>query len=81
MTKQQFSQAYQIARSNEKIDPGQEPIDVFWGFALKDFVPVYVTLKQVARLIRWQAICMDGSIDSDNLQEIAFFGKKKFLII
>jgi hypothetical protein len=81
MTKQEFSQAFQIAKSNEKIDPGQEPIDLFDGFGFKDFAPVYVTLKQVARLIRWQAICMDGSIDSENLQEIANIGRKKFFII
>jgi hypothetical protein len=81
MTKTEFSKALKIAKSNEEIDPKQEPIDVFDGFALKGFVPVYVTLKQVARLIRWQAICMDGSIDSDNLQEVASFGRRRFLIV
>ena len=77
----ELSKAYEIGRSDEPIDPKKEPIDVFDGFALNDFRPVHVTLKQVARLIRWQAIRWDGSLDSENFQEIADFGRKRFLII
>ena len=81
MTKKEFSEAYSIAMSNEKIDVLQHPIDVFDGFGLKDFVPVYVTLRQVARLIRYQAVYLNGGIDTEKLQEVANFGRKMFKII
>lgn len=81
MTKHQFSEANTLARSNATINPEQEPIDIFDGFALPDYAPVYVTIKQIARLIRYQAIYMNGGIDSDNLQEIANCGRRKFMVI
>ena len=81
MTKKEFSQAYKIAMSDESIDPVKEPMDIFDGFGLMDFKPVYVTLKQVARLIRYQAVYLNGGIDTEALQDVAVCGKKKFLII
>ena len=79
MNKNELSQAFDLARS--KADLSQENIDIFDGFGLDEFKSVYVTIGQVARLIRWQCGCFDGSWDSHNLQEIAFFGRKRFTII
>ena len=81
MTKKELSQAYALAISDTVISPEEASIDVFDGFGLKDFDKVYVTIKQIARLIRWQAICFDGSIDSDAMQEIGYCGRKSFLVI
>jgi len=81
MTKKEFSDAYTIAMSNEKIDMLAEPIDVFDGFGLENFIPVYVTLRQVARLIRYQAVYLNGGIDTEKLQEVANCGRKLFKII
>lgn len=84
MLKAEFSQAYKIA-DNEKIELNNDnaPIDIFDGFGLKDFQPVYVTIEQVARLIRWQCSYVYGAtgFDSENLNEIGHFGRKRFLII
>lgn len=84
MLKKEFSEAFEIA-SNQKIELDNEnaPIDIFDGFGLKDFQPVYVTIKQVARLIRWQCSYIYGAsgFDAENLNEIGHYGKKRFLII
>lgn len=80
MTKQELSQAYDIAITNAA-DLHDFDIGVFDGFGLPDFKPVYVRIEQVARLIRWQCQYMDGTWDSENLQDIATVGKTKFLII
>ena len=79
MNKNELSQAFDLARS--KADLSQEDDSVFMGFGLPDFKPVYVTIGQVARLIRWQCGQFNGGWDSHNLQQIAFFGRKRFTII
>jgi len=78
MTKAQLSKAVRIAKSDVEI---KEDIDIFHGFGCDDFKAVYVTIEQVARLIRWQCGCMDGTWDSDNLQEIAHYGQRRFHVL
>ncbi|MFA7219020.1 MAG: hypothetical protein WC119_00645 [Synergistaceae bacterium] len=81
MKKSELSKALEIAKSDIKLDEQNASLVPFDGFGLKDFEPVYVTLNQIARLIRWQCICLDGSIDNDNFQDIAYAGKRKFMVI
>lgn len=86
MNAKQLSMAMEIAQDktfktiNEN---GVHLVDtsIFDGFGLPDFEPVYCTLEQVAALIRWQCFRMNGSIDGDNLAEIAHAGKKRFIVV
>ena len=81
MTKQEFSESYQIARSSA--DLKHADTNIFDGFGLPDYhYPVYVTREQVAKLIRWQCQYIFGDgWDSDNLQEIANIGRTRFQIV
>ena len=78
MNIQDYSEALAIAQS--KADLTNEDIDIFFGFGLKDFLPVTVTVRQVARLMRWQAGMGDGSWSASELNSIADFGRKRFII-
>jgi len=80
MTLKQQRLAFQIA-DNLDIDLTDVDIDIFWGCGLSDFKPVYVSLKQVAKHMRWQALQMNGEWDSHELNETNLIGKHKFLIL
>ena len=80
MTFKQQQAAFQIA-NNFDMDLSDVDVDIFWGCGLNDFKPVYVTLKQVARHMRWQALQMNGEWDSNELNEVNLIGKRKFLIL
>lgn len=79
MTKKEFKQAFSVAQSNE--DLSSEPLEHFYGFGLKDFKPVCATIRQVARLMRYQAQYMDGTWDMNELTAIQEYGRRKFQII
>ena len=78
MNRAQFKKAIDLAMS--KAELSLVDFDVFFGFGLDDFKPVYCTIEQVARLIRWQALYLDGGIDQEALDEIAAAGRSKFII-
>lgn len=79
MTKNELTQALKIAKSDTNLDPDTS---IFMGFGLKEFKPVYVTLELVAMLIRYQCFYIFGDgIDSEALNEIAVFGRKRFMIV
>lgn len=80
MNKAEMTQALAIAKDNT-IDLLNEDISLFDGYGLSDFVPVHVTLRQVARIIRWQAQCLDGTWDANEINQIANKGRKRFMII
>jgi len=79
MTKQQFSQALEIAKSDRSL--AHIDNSVIFGYGLRDFRPVHVTLEMVAKEIRWHAFTLNGTIDSTALNEVAIFGRRSFLII
>ena len=86
MTANQLSQAMKIAQDKNFhfIDEnGKHLVDtsIFDGFGLYGFQPIVCTLEQLAALIRWQCFCMNGSIDSHNLNEIMTCGRHKFTVI
>jgi len=78
MTKSELSQAVNKALSNENL--GEVP-NVVDGYGLPDFKPVHITLNNLAALVRWQCVQLNGSLDSTALNELAQIGKKKFLIL
>ena len=79
MNKPELTKAFDLAKSDE--DLSTEDIDLFCGFGLSEFDPIYCTIRQVARIIRYQCQYMNGGWDMDNFQEIANFGRKLFMII
>jgi hypothetical protein len=79
MLKQEFSEALKIAESHE--DLSKEEIHHFDGFALDGFGTVACTIRQLARLIRWQCFYFSGGIDADALNEIVHYGRKRFYLL
>jgi hypothetical protein len=79
MKKAQLDKALRLAQSNA--DLSAHDINVFDGFGLPTFAPVIVTLPQVARLIRWQAVYLNGGVDNAALAEVADAGRRKFTVI
>ena len=81
MTKKELAKALEIAKSDRELE-SKVATNMFLGFGLKDFEPVYCTLEQVAWLIRYQCFYIfGGGMDMDELNYIARHGKRKFLII
>ena len=81
MTTQEFKTAAHIALQTEE-DLAGYATSIFSGFGLKDFKPVFCTIKQLAWLIRYQAAYMFGTgHDDEALQEIVSLGRKRFQII
>jgi hypothetical protein len=80
MTTIQFKTALRMAVDNS-VDLSTEELNHFDGFGLQDFRPVYCTIQQIARLIRWQAIQFNGEVNQETLTEVARFGKKRFMVM
>lgn len=57
MNAAEYKAAFAIA-DDTSIDLSGEDISIFDGYGLPDFKPVVATLRQVARLMRWQALYM-----------------------
>lgn len=74
MNKTQLSAALELALSKDQLD--REDTDMFLGFALLAFKPIYCTIRQLAALVRWQAVNFNGTIDQAALNEIAYWGSK-----
>ena len=75
MTKQEFKQSLELAKS-----PHSEDLTPFFGYGFRDFTPVWVTLSQVATLLRWQALFFDGTWDNEEINNI-WNARRKFNII
>ncbi len=80
MTKTQFAQCATVAR-NLEIDLSTEDLTPFDGCGLSGFKPIFVTVKQVARFIRWQSLCFNGEVDSKELQDCAEIARRSFTLI
>jgi hypothetical protein len=79
MTKDEFSKAVEIAKSDA--DLSADVTGLFDGCGLPGFEPVHVTLRNVAELIRWQALQLNGQFDAEALNEVANIGRKRFIIV
>jgi len=81
MTKEQFSQAWKIAK-NKDIDLENIDDSILFGCGLSDFAPVYTTIETVAKLLRWQCLFIFGDgFDTQELNRMATIARKKFQII
>ena len=87
MTAAEFKKAFLIA-DDETVENliSTEDISIFDGFGLSDFTPTVATLRQVAALMRWQALFFmrpkNGSKwDTDALNEIREACRKKVTVL
>ena len=66
MTKPELAKAFDIAKSDKEL---VDNLHLFNGFGLKDFQPVYCTLDDVAKIIRYQCQQMNGGWDMEAFQD------------
>lgn len=78
MTKDQFSAALAIAKS--KVDLSNVDDTILDGCGLPDFKPVTVSLEACAKCIRWHAFCLNGQIDSEALNDMRNWSRKRWLV-
>jgi hypothetical protein len=88
MNRKQFAAALALAESQAELPSmlGPDALLMFDGFALADFSPVTVTVRDVAALIRYQAgyIMRKAGTprwDADALAEIESAGRTKFNVV
>jgi hypothetical protein len=65
MLASEFEIAWQLARSEADLANWVGYDDVLFGYGLSNFEPVEVPIQAVARMLRWQCINLDGSIDPE----------------
>ena len=75
----EFAEAFEIAKSDEDLSAIDDT--PLYGCALRNFKPVHTTLRAVAKLIRWQALKLNGDWDMTEIDDLANIGRTKFLII
>ena len=80
MTRKELERALELAKIGER-EYNWTTLAVFDGFGLPDFEPIQTTLWAVSRIIRYQCLCFDGTLEAVALNELATFGRKRFLII
>ncbi len=80
MTTTEIKLATAIAQ-DKSIDLSKENDDVLFGIALPDFKTVSVSIRVVAKQMRWQCQCMDGSWDYKEFNEDLPHWKAKVRII
>ena len=78
MTREQFSTALAIARSNQNLEAFDDII--LHGCGLPDFKPVTVVIEVAAKLLRWQCVTLCGGIDNDELNNMRQIFRTKVLI-
>ena len=74
-----LDRALAIARSDRLLNVAD--LSIFDGFGLPDFRPVTCTVEALAILIRWQSVQLNGEINAAALQEIATYGRHRFLVL
>ncbi len=79
MTRDEFRRAFELAGS--ETDLSKFDLSQFDGFGLPVFQPATVTVGQVARLLRWQALRFDGSWDMEAAHEVLECGRRRFVVV
>jgi len=79
MNKVEFARAFEIAKIDCKLP--MVDFDKFAGFAFKEFEPIYVTIKEIASMIRYHVLQLDGEWNGKALNEIGIAGRRKFKVI
>ena len=80
MNASQIRQAVAIAKDSN-IDLSTANDAVLFGCACSDFKPVYVDLNTVAKLMRWQYLCFDGSWDHKLFNDELWAYRKNIKIV
>lgn len=78
MTKQQFDKAVALATS--EVDLSHADDTILHGCGLPEFRPVTCTLEAAARFIRWHCVCLNGTTDSEALNEMRNISRKRWLV-
>lgn len=79
MKASEFALAARIARSSQDLSTVDD--SPLWGCGLPGFVPVFVTVEQVAKFVRYQTVQFNGGIDAEAMAECAKIARKAFLIV
>jgi len=80
VTKEKRQKIMALANDNS-IDWLAVDYSILIGCGLPDFGKKYCTIKQVAALLRWQALQLNGEWDSEELDSIFKIAQKKFLVL
>jgi len=78
MTREQFSAALEIARSDRNLEAFDDII--LHGCGLPDFKTVTVVIEVAAVMLRWQCITLAGGIDNEELENMRNIFRTKVLI-
>lgn len=78
MKRSDLDRALIFAKSDISLDYSN--LHLFNGFALKGFKQVVATVKDLAALIRWQALMFNGEVDNESLTEI-WNHRHRFIIV
>lgn len=83
MTKKELSKAREIAEVMGSFGTTHNPPDVsaLQGYGLRGFKPVHCTLRQIAYVMRWDCMGLNGQWDSESLDQFCKMAKRKFLLI
>jgi hypothetical protein len=81
MIKHEFKLAYELAFAKPRRKLPELDGELFDRFGLPDFKPVHCSLTQVAALLRWQCLYLNGEIDGKELDSIASIARTKFIIV
>lgn len=79
MNKVEFTDALRIAKDST-IDLIDEELGLMNGYGLPNFEPVSVSTRQVARMIRWQALYLNGGWDVEEINSVRQLGRNRFEI-
>lgn len=80
MTNDQLDRAMKKAQ-NFEVSLLEVDIDIFNGYGLPSFRQITATLTQVAAVIRWQCIYLNGNVDAEALDLLARVFRHKVLIM
>lgn len=86
MNADQFRRAFAIADKRDatgrcEIDLSNEDDSQFDGCALPGFQPIVATVRQVAKLMRYQAMYLNGRWDMEELNELQRLLRHKVTIL
>lgn len=80
MKKAEFSAAAALAFDRTKDLENVDDSPLF-GCGLPGFAPIFVTLEQVAKFIRYQCNLLNGGRDMEELENCAHIAREKFTLI
>jgi hypothetical protein len=80
MTTDQFKRAFAIA-DDRSVDLSNEDTSCLEGCGLRDFVPTVATVRQIASLMRWQALYFNGTWYMEELNNIKEYLRRKVTVL